>query len=198
MSDLAPTPPASARDRILDTALRLFYQNGIRATGIDRIIAESGVAKMSFYRHFPSKRDLVLAFLEKRHRFWMDWFVNRVEALGREGACFTPIADALKEWFADPLFRGCAFINTVAESDAEGEAERRASLQHKEELCDFIEARIRAHYPAARARETARLVLLVIEGAIVRAQMTGDPGIADEARVLLAGLEAGLVGNAVE
>ena len=55
---------ASARDRILNTALRLFYRDGVRATGIDRIIAESGVAKMSFYRHFPSKNDLIRTFLE--------------------------------------------------------------------------------------------------------------------------------------
>jgi len=78
--DATPFTP-SARDRILETAQRLFYRHGIRAVGVDRIIAESGVAKMSFYRHFPSKRDLVIAFLERRHRFWMDWFTRRVGEL---------------------------------------------------------------------------------------------------------------------
>ena len=75
--------PLSARDRILGTAHDLFYRDGIRATGIDRLIAESGVTKVTFYRHFPSKNDLVRAFLDLRHARWMAWFVD---ALGRRGA----------------------------------------------------------------------------------------------------------------
>ena len=65
----------SARDHILDTAKRLFYRDGFRATGIDRIVAESGVAKMSLYRHFPSKDDLIAAFLDWRHAHWTAWFM---------------------------------------------------------------------------------------------------------------------------
>src|SRR6218665_2250806 len=70
----ADTTDLPARDRILVTAHQLFYRDGIRATGIDRIIAESGVAKLTFYRHFPSKDDLVLAFLDYRHDRWLAWF----------------------------------------------------------------------------------------------------------------------------
>ena len=72
-----------ARERILVTAHELFYRDGLRATGIDRIIAESGVAKLTFYRHFPSKDALIRTFLDYRHERWMAWFVD---ALGRHGA----------------------------------------------------------------------------------------------------------------
>ena len=78
--DLSQLP---ARERILVTAHALFYRDGIRATGVDRLIAESGVAKLTFYRHFPSKDDLVRAFLDYRHERWMAWLVD---ALGRHGA----------------------------------------------------------------------------------------------------------------
>ena len=71
---MSTSSPLSARDRILQTASRLFYREGLRATGIDRIIAESGVAKMSFYRSFASKNDLIAEFLRQRHVAWMERF----------------------------------------------------------------------------------------------------------------------------
>ena len=155
----------SARDRILATALRLFYRDGIRATGIDRIIAESGVAKMSFYRHFPSKADLVRAFLAARHDYWMGWFTAAVERrLAAEG--FAAIAGALGEWFVEEDFRGCAFINTVAESGAEFPA----AVEHKRDLEAYVQGlaeRLSLPSPAIAAAKA----MILIEGMIVRAQM---------------------------
>src|SRR3954468_10276705 len=81
--------------RILRAAHDLFYGDGIRATGIDRVIAESGVAKVTFYRRFPSKDDLVLAYLDFRHERWMAWFTD---ALARHGGHVGAIAPALAEW----------------------------------------------------------------------------------------------------
>jgi len=190
------TPAPSARERILEAARRLFYRQGIRATGVDRIIAESGVAKMSFYRNFPSKKDLVLTFLERRHEFWMGWFTGRVKELsgGRPGLAV--MADALKEWFTEPQFRGCAFINTVAETCDYPAEEIQIAQSHKQDLCNFIETLIPPE-AKGQAPRLARLALMVVDGAIVRAQMTQDPAVADEAKVLLAmldgmaGLEAG-------
>lgn len=183
--------PSSARERILATACRLFYQNGIRATGIDRIIAESGVAKMSFYRNFPSKKDLVLAFLRWRHDFWMDWFTRRVDALRRErpAAGLAVMASALREWFEEPGFRGCAFINAAAETVDDAGEVLRLVQEHKQSLCDYI--RTLMPDPAdAGSGEVARMALLVIDGAIVRAQITGDAGAAaGEAEALLSLLE---------
>lgn len=184
-----PQNPTTARERILEAARRLFYQQGIRATGVDRIIAESGVAKMSFYRNFPSKKDLVLAFLERRHDFWMGWFTARVSELGGGKPGLAVMADVLREWFSQPDFRGCAFINTVAEACDCPTEEFRIAQSHKQDLCDFVETLVPSA-PQAEAKRIARLAVLVIDGAIVRAQMTQDPEVAEEARALLSLLEA--------
>ena len=109
--DLSALP---ARERILLTAHDLFYADGIRATGIDRVIAEAGVTKVTFYRHYPSKDDLVRAFLDYRHDRWMAWFIDALARHGaREGDGLFALGPALAEWFGQGGYRGCAFINTV-------------------------------------------------------------------------------------
>ncbi|HMA51646.1 MAG TPA: helix-turn-helix domain-containing protein [Magnetospirillaceae bacterium] len=172
----------SARDRILTTALRLFYRDGIRATGIDRIIAESGVAKMSFYRHFPSKADLVRAFLAARHERWMGWFTAAVERrFATEG--LAAIAGALAEWFAEEDFRGCAFINTVAESGAAFPA----AVEHKRELEAYIRGlaeRLSLPSPGGIAAKS----MILVEGIIVRAQMGETAGLAEIAALMFTDL----------
>jgi AcrR family transcriptional regulator len=164
ISPYRPTDPnnSTARDRLMTTADQLFYSGGVRATGIDRIIAESGVAKMSFYRHFPSKSDLVVSFLADRHLRWMAWFSHAME---RHGVAqdLGAIADALQEWFQDPGFRGCAFINVLAEFPEAEAREHREAVAHKVALQHEIE---RYCSPA-----TAAKVMILIEGSIVRAQM---------------------------
>lgn len=174
-----PTPidTLEPRERILETAMRLFYADGIRAVGIDRLIAESQVAKASFYRHFPSKDGLALAYLRRRHERWMAWFTGRLAArCAAEGFAMERVADVLAEWFAQPDFRGCAFINTLAEGSARGEA-ISVVQSHKDELQDGLQvlARRCGHARAAQAGEDA---LLIVEGAIVRAHMTGDAAAA--------------------
>ncbi|MBT2333681.1 TetR/AcrR family transcriptional regulator [Variovorax paradoxus] len=172
-----------ARERILLTAHDLFYADGIRATGIDRVIAASGVTKVTFYRHFPSKDDLVRAFLDHRHARWMAWFVD---ALGRRGAheragdagALLLVAEVMAEWFADPGFRGCAFINSVAEvgSSVAGAAER--AREHKREMVEVIAGLLSAASPARMA--LAQAAALGVDGAIVKAQM-GNAALAREA-----------------
>lgn len=178
--------PASARARILSAALRLFYAHGTRAVGIDRIIAESGVAKMSFYNHFPSKADLVAAFLEERHKRWMTWFRERLEARhSKRGSNLAAVADVLREWFAAPDFHGCAFINILAETERTSARERAIANRHKNELLAVLAERAAAD-GVARPAEAGRLALIVVEGAIVRAEMTGDGArVAIDAKQLL-------------
>ena len=174
-----------ARERILEAARRLFYRNGIRATGIDTIIAEAGVAKMSFYNNFPSKDDLVRAFLAARHESWMAAFSGRVEKqLAERG--LAALAFALDEWFSEPDFRGCAFINTVAEFGREFEG----AVHHKIELEDYVRdiaGRLGLSAPGRIAGEA----MIVIEGAIVRAQMGFRDGLRDQAISLLQSIERG-------
>jgi AcrR family transcriptional regulator len=183
--------PTPARARILETALRLFYAHGTRAVGIDRIIAESAVAKMSFYNHFPSKADLVAAFLEERHARWMTWFRARLDARrANSGAQLSAVADVLREWFTAADFHGCAFINILAETDRSSKRERDIANRHKDELLALLVERAKADR-AARPAEVGRLALIVVEGAIVRAQMTSEGGrVAADAKRLLESLVA--------
>jgi AcrR family transcriptional regulator len=180
----------SARQRILETAMRLFYSEGVRATGIDRIIAESSVAKMSFYRHFPSKSDLVCAFLDERHRRWMAWFDEAVARHARKRRSkVAAVADALAEWFADPGFRGCAFINTSAELTDHRSREHAIVEAHKADLSARLAALARAD-GLRSAEEFGRLALLIVDGAIVRAQMSEGVAAASQARSLIKALAA--------
>lgn len=182
VEDIAELP---ARERIVETAMRLFYKDGVRAVGIDRIIAESGVAKMSFYRHFPSKTDLVCAFLDERHRRWLAWFDDAVQARARRsGRHLVSVAGALEAWFSDSDFRGCAFINTTTEFADPGSRERQIAVAHKRDLEQRLAALAAADGSPDPAR-TGKLALIVVEGAIVRAQMTGSAEAARDARRLL-------------
>ncbi|MGJ7607386.1 TetR/AcrR family transcriptional regulator [Variovorax sp. LT1R20] len=172
-----------ARERILVTSHDLFYRDGIRATGIDRVIAASGVTKVTFYRHFPSKDDLVREFLDYRHTRWMAWFVD---ALGRRGAHeragdangLLLLADVMAEWFADPVFRGCAFINATAEVGGSVEGALERSREHKREMVEVIAGLLPAQTPARMA--LAQAAGIGIDGAIIKAQM-GDAAVAREA-----------------
>ena len=155
---------ASAKERILLAAHALFYGDGIRATGVDRVIAEAGVAKVTFYRHFPSKNDLVLAFLEYRHEHWMAWFAA---ALDRHGGDVGALLPTLAEWFAAADFRGCAFINSVGElGDALPEV-REVARRHKQNMTDAIEKLLP---PSTMREQYAQAIAVAVDGAIVRAQ----------------------------
>lgn len=107
----------SARARILDSAYELFSRYGIRAVGVDRILERSGVAKMTLYRHFASKDQLVLAFLEERRRRWtQDWLQRAIEDVATDRPDRTlALFDVLDEWFHRPDYEGCSFIRTLHE-----------------------------------------------------------------------------------
>lgn len=162
----------SARERILLTAHDLFYREGIRATGIDRVIAASGVTKVTFYRHFPSKNDLILAFLEYRHQRWMDWFTD---ALQRKGKGLKALVPALAEWFGAEDFRGCVFINSVGELGSTLPEVVAISQRHKQDML----AAITALLPPSKQRDRdAQAIALAVDGAIIRAQFDQAPDAA--------------------
>lgn len=187
-TDLSGRP---ARERILLTAHDLFYRDGIRATGIDRVIAEAGVTKVTFYRHFPSKNDLVLAFLAHRHGVWMAWFLGALQrhAPRRGAPPLEAVVPALREWLASDTYRGCAFINATAELGATLPEALAAVQQHKADMTAAIVPLL----PPGRGRKAdAEAVALAVDGAIVRAQMDGSPDAAVRALArLLHGFGAG-------
>lgn len=159
----------SARERILLTASDLFYREGIRATGIDRIIAASGVTKVTFYRHFPSKNDLIREFLEYRHQRWMLWFID---ALQRHGGGIKALVPSLGEWFNDESFRGCAFINSVGELGSVLPEVIEITRCHKLEMASVIEKLLS---PSRRRKQNAQAISLAVDGAIIRAQFEQTP-----------------------
>ncbi|SMF79252.1 transcriptional regulator, TetR family [Azospirillum oryzae] len=154
-----------ARDRILDTAAELFYREGIRAVGIDTIIAKSGVAKMSLYRNFESKDDLVCAYLERsiaQHSAWWDRVVARHP--GDPRAQMKALFVALAHWIDHPKFQGCPFTSAAAELRDPANPARALALTHKRMVRD----RLHALAVAAGADDPDRLcaqLQLLMEGA---------------------------------
>jgi AcrR family transcriptional regulator len=170
-----------ARERILDTAYELFSRRGIRAVGIEEVIERASVAKATLYRHFPSKDELVLAFLQQREQRWtLDW----VEAEARRGGS-TPeeqllaIFDAFDGWFRRDDFEACSFINVMLEMGPEHPA-NTASIQHLEN----IRAIVRRLAEEADLRDPdsfARSWHILMKGSIVSAA-EGDTEAAQRAK----------------
>jgi len=166
--------------------VRLFYQQGVRATGIDQVIAEASVAKATLYYHFPSKTKLVDAYLSRRHETWMAEFSERLSKSRTRGLC--ALAEALGAWFGSGEFYGCAFMNITAES---AEAEwRQTCCAHKDALRALIEGLIDTKVKSETRAEIAARALLVVEGMIIRFQMTRDPAVLNDGRGVLSLLEA--------
>ena len=165
------TRRSEARQRIITTAERLFYAEGIRAVGIDRIIAEAGVAKMTLYNHFPSKDDLILAVLEYREEKFDAMFAGWMEQHIASG--LKPVAAlfaALKSWFESPGFRGCAFINASVELADPNHPASQFSSAHKERFHQMIRDVV-VEQAGRKAASISSAIALLIEGAIVAAVM---------------------------
>ncbi|WP_348767741.1 helix-turn-helix domain-containing protein [uncultured Salinisphaera sp.] len=172
IEDISVEAHAPPRQRILQAAQRLFYRDGIRATGTNALIAEASVTKVTFYRHFASKDALVEAFLQARHERWLEWFV---QALARYGGNPKAIAPALGEWLAGPEFRGCAFLNSVGEYGQALASVNRAARMHKKQMIAAVASCLGKQ--DAGAQPKASQIALAIDGAIMRVQ-SGEPALA--------------------
>jgi AcrR family transcriptional regulator len=174
--------PSEARQRILETADRLFYQDGIRAVGIDRIIAEAGVAKMSLYKHFPSKDDLILAVLQQREQSVLDFFRTAMERHAKKAK--NPLRAffaALKDFFESPGFRGCPFQNAAVELADPAHPGTEFVRGHKQRFSEFLRGLVEQTVGKAGAK-VAPAVNILVEGAIITAVIQGNPDGADVAR----------------
>ena len=183
---LATGDDESARGRLLGAATHLFCKNGINATGIDAIIHEAGTAKTTLYKLFGSKTNLVHAVLESEGKQWREWFIGAMESGGGDAqAKLTRIFPALKSWFGEERFYGCPFINAVAEHDKDQKQFRAIAMRHKKVVLAHIE-KLAAEMGAAEPELLAHQLALLIDGAIVAAMVSRNPGVADTA-----GLAAG-------
>jgi len=183
---LATGDDESARGRLLGAATHLFCKNGINATGIDAIIHEAGTAKTTLYKLFGSKTNLVHAVLESEGKQWREWFIGAMESGGGDAqAKLIRIFPALKSWFGEERFYGCPFINAVAEHDKDQKQFRAIAMRHKKVVLAHIE-KLAAEMGAAEPELLAHQLALLIDGAIVAAMVSRNPGVADTA-----GLAAG-------
>jgi AcrR family transcriptional regulator len=159
-----------ARARILDAAYELFSRNGIQAVGIDAVISRSGVARQTLYRHFASKQDLVLAFLERREQVWTRrWLEEEVQRRAREPAArLLVIFDVFDEWFRRSDFEGCSFINVMLEHPDPADPVHRASVSYLAGIRGFLEELVR-EAGIADAQDFARQWHIIMKGSIVAA-----------------------------
>jgi AcrR family transcriptional regulator len=177
-----PSQTASARERILETAYDLFSRHGIRAVGVDRIVAESGVAKMSLYRHFESKDELVLCFLQEREQRWTyDWLRAEAERRGETaGERMLAIFDVFGEWFLIDDFEGCSFINVLLEFGEPDHRIRLATVEHLRNIRAFLRE-LAAEAGALDPEALAHKWHILMKGSIVAAG-EGDRLAAGRAR----------------
>jgi AcrR family transcriptional regulator len=132
MTEAVAPAPIEARQRILDSAYELFSHRGIRAVGVDEILARAKVAKATLYRHFGSKEELVLAFLDQREQLWTrEWVEQEARSRGdTPEEQLLAIFDAFDEWFHRDDFEGCSFINVLLEWADRNHPIGRASVLH--------------------------------------------------------------------
>lgn len=181
MTITTDAPTNTARERILATAFRLFYARGLRAVGVDTIIAEAGVAKATFYRHFPAKDDLIVAYLDTVDQVWSGQLHAAAEAAGPAPADqLVGLFDALGTACRREGYRGCAFINAAAEA-APGSAVQHRTVAHKRKVLAWIGDLARS--AGSRHPELlARSLTLLLDGGLASGALDADPEAAEAAR----------------
>jgi len=185
---MTTTTQPSVRERILETAQRLFYRDGFRAVGIDTIIAEAGVAKMSLYRHFPSKDDLIVAYLEDSNRQYWEWLDGAVAHLEDPLDKLFGMLEATEKLATSPECLGCTFQGTAAEFPDRDHPGHQVALAHKKRVQNRVATLAREAGLRAPDKLADQLSLLM-DGAWVAARMYGpnnpSAGLSAAARTLI-------------
>lgn len=173
---------AEKRTHLLDVAAELFNRFGYRAIGIDQVIEASGVAKTTLYRHFKSKEDLIVAVLARMDERFRDEMRLYVEAHATEPQQrILTTFDFLTDWFRNPRFYGCPFINAAGEYSERTSPVFHAAILHKRLMVAYFEELARAA-KLPEPKRVAEEVNLLHEGAIAVAHITGDSDTAQKAK----------------
>lgn len=173
--------PASARARLLAAAHERFYADGIAATGIDRLVADAGVAKMSLYNNFSSKDELVAAWLEERDADWRRRLAAELERHTDPEDRLLAVFDAYEASAGREAFRGCGFVNAAAELADRAHPAFEVVRAHKHGVVAVL-ARLAAEAELARPDELAEQLFLLLEGAYVTAGIRDSLEPLDSAR----------------
>jgi AcrR family transcriptional regulator len=176
----SPTAVSDKRQHIIETAYRLFKSVGFHATGIDRIIADADVAKMTMYRHFPSKDGLIVEVLRYRTDRFNTQLDDLAETVAAPDEKITTVFDWYERWFRSPEFHGCLFAHALAEFGDAGHPVFQAVAGHKDGLRQRLQRILEAEMPADRAESAATALFMLLEGATLLAQMgQGDAAMRD-------------------
>lgn len=179
---------ASIRDELVQRATQVFYQRGFHATGMDTLVAETGVSKTAMYKHFRTKDDLILAVLRFRDETLRNWLFRRMEEIGS-----TPeeqllaLFDALDEWIKGPEFQGCLFIKASSEFQSAEHPIYLQAAEHKR----LLKRHFRSLAQAAGVDDAERVasqLLILKEGAIVAAHMKTAQSPAHDAKLAASAL----------
>ena len=184
MNDKREDGPESGRERLSRAAYELFSREGTRSVGVDAVIARAGTAKMTLYRNFPSKDDLIIDFLRRREQLWtLGWLEAESQRRGE-----TPrdqllaIFDVFSEWFNKPDFEGCSFLTTMVEVNDRDHPIHQAAVAHLANIRSYIE-RLAAEAGIRDTDSFARKWHILMKGSIMAAH-EGDAEAADRAREL--------------
>ena len=174
----------SGRERVSRAAYELFSREGVRAVGVDAIIARAGTAKKTLYRNFPSKDALIIEFLRRREQLWThDWLETESTRRGQ-----TPreqllaIFDVFSDWFTQPDFEGCSFLTTMVEINDREHPVHQAAVEHLANIRGYI-ARLAAQADISDVDSFARKWHILMKGAIMAAH-EGDTAAAARSREL--------------
>jgi AcrR family transcriptional regulator len=178
---IAEPRESAARRRVLDTASNLFYTQGVHAVGIDRIIAEAGVAKATFYRHFPAKDDLVRAYLQEQHRLQQQATEQLRAGSASPHETLLRIFEHMAKVGAGPAYRGCPFVNVAAEYPDPEHPARQAVAAYRGWVRELFTSLLAEAGDPAPAR-TAGVLMLLRDGVVVGSDLDEDldaPAAAD-------------------
>ncbi len=175
-------PALTTKERLVESALQLFYERGFHATGIDMILTKAKASKPTLYKYFDSKDELILAVLRRRDESVRQWFISGMEERATAPAeRILALFDVLAEWFEAPDFQGCMFINATAEYAQHDHPVHQASAEHKRAFGQYM-LTLAKGVGVANPEELTAQVLLVMEGAIATAHVTGPELVAQHAR----------------
>lgn len=174
---------ATTKQRLIEAAFELFARHGFHAIGLDRLLADVGVTKTTFYNHFQSKDDLVIEVIKHRDHWEFNLLKERLRKHGgpRPADQLRCVFEVLDEWFTDPEFQGCIFITAAAEFPSPNDPAHQAAAVHLATVRDHLRDLAYAA-DAEDPVELAHQLLLLMEGAIIMRHITGDPNAAYLAR----------------
>ncbi|HSZ38021.1 MAG TPA: helix-turn-helix domain-containing protein [Acidimicrobiales bacterium] len=168
-------------ERLLETAYELFSVRGVRDVGVDELVERAGVAKATLYRHFASKDELILAFLQLREERWtLGWLEAKVQERGGTAEeRILSIFDLFDEWFREPQYAGCPFIKVLLEMGP-GHPAGAACVEHLGTLCDYL-TQLATEAGFRDPADLAKSLLILVYGSVIQAA-AGDAGAAGRAR----------------